>query len=86
MTTHTIAYDTESGMLLAVCRDDSAIADRISEFARQTEVEIDMSRVTIERGLTLTDDDDSGEVVFTTGNHAGGLEDDEGRSYKYAVR
>lgn len=81
--TYTIACQTSTGMLIACEKDGADIDAAIQRQEQEAGVEFDRSDITIECGLTLTDDDD-GRVVYS-GHQMGHLTDSNGKSFMYAV-
>lgn len=83
MTTYTIAYG--SYILYACEPDDEDIEAALAEVEERANIAIGRGEITIESGLTLTDED-TGEIVFAAGPHTGDLIDEHGCTYRYAVR
>jgi hypothetical protein len=85
MTTYTIAYQTSTGLLIACEADGSDIEAAIQQQEQDACVQFDRDDITIESGLTLTNDDDGKDVAYS-GFDMGVLSDAAGKEYRYAVR
>jgi len=81
MTTYTIAYD--AGALHACIADGESIETTLSRVEDHAGIVLDRDALTIESGLTLTDDRDVGEWRYTAVSNE--LTDTDGVAYRYAV-
>lgn len=83
--TYTIAYDG-FGLLWACVPDGADVMAAVAHHADQGRIDMPArDDLTIDAGLTLTDDEDGGDIRFEAGSHTGWLTDETGASYLYAV-
>jgi hypothetical protein len=82
--TYTIAIH-KNGLLIACVPDGADIDEAIEVVEAAASVRLDLAEISIERGLTLTDDASAGEVLYR-GCALGTLIDLNGKQFRYAVR
>ena len=88
MKTYTVAYTTDSGLLLACVPDNTTdeIYKEIDRVEKEAGIEINRDDVVTEEGLILTNDAPRGlNVRWSTGN-AGRLNDETGVEFRYAIK
>jgi len=88
VSTYTIAYDTDSGMLLACVPDNTTddIYTAIDKIEKEAGIDIDRDCVQTEEGLILSDEAPNGaDVRFRTGI-SGRLSDENGVDFLYAIK
>jgi hypothetical protein len=83
MGTYTIAFDE---VLFATVPDGADLETALREEERKAQIEIDRDALTVESGLTLTDDPDEAAEVVWSGTSLGCLMDEKGTTFQYAVR
>lgn len=83
--TYTIAYDTESGMLISTEPDGADIDAAIAAEEKRAGVKFAPDRITKESGLVLTDEPRDDDDVRYCGDKLGHLTVGD-RTWRYAVR
>lgn len=86
MTTFTIAYTTDSGVLLACVPDGADIEAAVAREMEKIGSSDDTPDYTVARGLTLTDEFKDTDRTIYSGYAMGWLTDENAVAYKYAVR
>lgn len=86
MTSYTIAYSTETGMLVACIPDGGDMDAAIAAEGQKAGISFDIDDLTIEDGLTLADEAPEGADIRYSGQSMGWLSDEAGRSFEMAYR